>query len=305
MKTEQFWNYNEKASMTMREFFAEFTDDETCLQHLFNVRFGQNYVCPKCNREAKWYRIKAERAFSCQWCGHHIHPTVDTPFEDTRTPLQLWFYAIYLFTTSRHGVPAKELQRQLGVTYKTAWRIGHQIREHMSFVDGENVLSGDVEVDETFIGGKVKGVVGRRAAVQKTIVFGMLQRDGEVMTKVINGLSGKEILPHIDKNVAKGSTIHSDEFNTYRTVKRMGYTHKKVNHSIKQYVKGDCHTNGIENFWKQFKASVKGSHVHISKKYMGNYTKEFEYRFNNRKNPKAMFPALISSFVKPSKKRLA
>lgn len=115
--------------ITVQQFFKLYKDDEACLVHLFNVRFGQGHECPKCERAAKWYRIKAERAFSCQWCGHHLHPTVGTPFEKSRTSLQLWFYAIYLFTTTRHGVSGKELQRQLGVTYKTAWRMGHEIRK--------------------------------------------------------------------------------------------------------------------------------------------------------------------------------
>ena len=127
----------EKASATIQEFLAKFSTAEACLQHLFDTRFGQGHVCPSCNKKAKWYRIQAERAYSCQWCGHHLHPTVGTPFEDSRTPLQLWFYAIYLFTTSRHGVPAKELERQLGVTYKTAWRMADLIRKHMAQVDDE------------------------------------------------------------------------------------------------------------------------------------------------------------------------
>ena len=146
--------------LTIREFFKEFPDDETCLQHLFNVRFGQGYSCPKCERPSNWYRIKAERAYSCQWCGHHLHVTVGTPFEQTRTPLQLWFYAIFLFTTTRHGVSAKELQRQLGVTYKTAWRMGHEIRKHMAQVDGNDPIGGigkTVQIDETLVGGRITG----------------------------------------------------------------------------------------------------------------------------------------------------
>ena len=130
--------------LTTREFFKQFPDDESCLAHLFNVRFGQGFTCPSptCARPSNWYRIKAERAYSCQWCGYHLHPTVGTPFEQTRTPLQLWFYAIHLFTTTRHGVSGKELQRQLGVTYKTAWRMGHLIRQHMADVDGEAPIGG-------------------------------------------------------------------------------------------------------------------------------------------------------------------
>src|SRR5208282_4867406 len=161
----------ERPSITIREFMEQFSTDEVCLQHLFDARFGQGHTCPKCAKKANWYRFKAERAFACQWCGHHLHPTVGTPFEDTRTPLQLWFYAIYLFTTSRHGVPAKELERQLGVTYKTAWRMARLIREHMADVDGEFPLSGDVEIDETYIGGKHKGAYG---GIGKATVLGMM-----------------------------------------------------------------------------------------------------------------------------------
>lgn len=146
----------ETKPQNIAQFFMQFLDDETCLQHLFNVRFGQGYECPSCERPSKWFRIKAERAYSCQFCGHHLHPTVGTPFQQTRTPLQLWFYAIYLFTTTRNGVAAKELERQLGVTYKTAWRMADLIRKHMADVDGDAPL-GDllraVEVEETYIGG--------------------------------------------------------------------------------------------------------------------------------------------------------
>lgn len=178
-----------KASIPVRDFFKKFPTDESCLVHLFNIRFGQGHECPKCLTRAKWYRIEAERAFSCGSCGHHIHPTVGTPFEDTRTSLQMWFYAIYLFTTSRHGVSGKELQRQLGVTYKTAWRIGHQIRQHMAAVDGEEKLGGSVdiavEIDETYVGGKSLGRGHKRKLDNKTIVMGMLERDGDLMTRIV------------------------------------------------------------------------------------------------------------------------
>jgi transposase len=119
------------------QFCKQFPTDEACLEHLFNVRFGQAHTCPKCDREAKWHSLASEQAYSCQWCGHHIHPMVGSIFEKSRTTLQLWFYAIYLFTTSRHGVSGKELQRQLGVTFKTAHRMGMLIRKNMAEIDGE------------------------------------------------------------------------------------------------------------------------------------------------------------------------
>jgi transposase-like protein len=167
---------------TIREFFKQFPDDEACLQHLFEIRFGQGYECPKCERPSNWYRIEAERAYSCQWCGHHLHVMVGTPFEQTRTPLQLWLYAIFLFTTTRNGVAAKELERQLGVTYKTAWRMASLIREHMANVDSDEVMLVGPdqvgEIDKTIVGGsvsgKAQGYIGN-----DTVVVGMLERDGK------------------------------------------------------------------------------------------------------------------------------
>ena len=127
---------------TVQEFFQKFPDDDTCLDHVMNTRYGNPLDCPKCGKHGKFHRLRKEPAYACQWCGHRIYPMVGTPFERTRTPLQKWFYAMYLFTTSRHGVPAKELQRQLGVTYKTAWRMGHEIRKYMGAVDGDGPLDG-------------------------------------------------------------------------------------------------------------------------------------------------------------------
>jgi transposase len=287
-------------TMTVRQFFKQFPDDKTCLEHLFNIRFGQGHVCPKCEREAKWYALDKVRAYACQWCGHHIHPTVDTPFEASRTSLQLWFYAIYLFTTTRHGVSAKELQRQLGVTYKAAWRMGHEIRKHMADVDGEDPLSGIVEVDETYVGGKKKGKRGRGAG-GKTVVFGMMERDGKVMTKIVPDAKRNTLQPHIIENVEQGSEIQSDEWFAYRGIAGKGFEHQTVEHGKGQYAVNGVHVNGIEGYWSMLKKGIRSTHIHVSGKHMEKYTKEFEFRFNSRKNPDQMFPALISSFRKPSK----
>lgn len=281
---------------TIRQFFKKYPDDETCLKHLMKVRFGGTKLeCPKCGRNAKFYRIKAERAYSCQFCGHHIHPTVGTPFERSRTPLQLWFYAIYLFTTTRSGVSAKELQRQLGVTYKAAWRMGHEIRKHMARVDGDDPLSGTVEVDETMIGGKRKGKRGRGAA-GKTVLFGMIEKDGDVMTKVVPDVRRKTLQPIIEANVEKGSEIHSDEWRAYTDLASKGYEHETVNHAQGEYVNGDTYVNTIEGYWSRLKSSIKGTHTHVSPKHLSSYSGEFEYRYNSRKNPSEMLPELLSTF---------
>ncbi len=287
---------------TIRQFFAQFPDDETCLAHLFSVRFGQGHTCPKCKRAAKWYPIKAEKAFSCQWCGHHIHPMVGTIFQKSRTPLQLWFYAVFLFTTTKHGVSGKELQRQLGVTYKTAWRMGQMIRKHMAEIDGEHPLGGEgqvVEIDETMVGGVSKGGKRGRGAPNKTIVFGMMERGGDVMTKVIPNVRAKTMIPIIEANVVKGSDIETDELKSYSGLVAKGYGHATVNHSAGEYVSADGVTvNGMENFWRHLKCSIKGTHISVSPKYLDRYAKEFEYRFNRRKRQASMLPELLSSFAK-------
>lgn len=287
---------------TIREFFKLFPSDDACLKHLFEVRFGQGHVCPKCEREAKWYPLQAERAYSCQWCGHHIHPTVGTLFENSRTPLQLWFYVIFKFTQTRHGVSAKEVQRELGVTYKCAWRMCRMIREHMAEIDGEDLLGGEgehVEVDETVVGGYRRGGKRGRAGDNKTVVFGMLQRGGEIVTHVVPDVRRATLLPLIEKYVRPETSIHADELKSYDGLEKKGYYPKRVNHSAGEYVGFDGATvNAIENFWRHLKCSINGTHVWVSPKYLATYAKEFEYRFNRRGQPEAMFSELVSSFPK-------
>lgn len=290
--------------LTTMQFFRQFPDDETCLQHLFNVRFGQGYACPSCNRPSNWYRIKAERAYSCQWCGYHLHPTVGTPFEQTRTPLQLWFYAIHLFTTTRHGVSAKELQRQLGVTYKTAWRMASLIREHMANVDGDKPIGGfmkRVEIDETFVGGHTEGGQGGKG---KSVVFGMLERGGDIVVEVVPDRRSGTLLPMIRDNVKRHTEIHTDEHRAYGGLGTMGYWHKTVNHSVDEYVSPTGTTvNAIESFWRHLQASISGTHISVSPKYLARYAKEFEYRFNRRNAAASMFPELVSTFQPLKPKR--
>lgn len=284
--------------LTIREFFKKYPDDDTCLQHIFNCRFSNNYNCPKCGKSTKWHKLKSQRAYSCQCCGHHLHPTVGTPFERSRTPLQLWFFAIYLFTTTRNGVSAKELQRQLGVTYKCAWRMGHEIRQHMAEVDGDDPLSGHVEIDEAYIGGKddTMGRPGKNS--NKTAVLGMVEREGRVITKVVDDAKGSTLHPQIEKHVEKGSTVSTDEYNAYKKLRDMGYDHGTVMHAIEQWTNGIHHTNSLEGYWAHLKKAISSTHIAVSKKHLQSYLGEFEYRYNSRSNPEKMFPELISSFSK-------
>lgn len=284
---------------TIAQFFKRFPDEETCLNHLFDVRFGQGFECPRCERASKWFRIKAERAYSCQWCGHHLHPTVGTPFEKTRTPLQLWFYAIFLFTTTRNGVAAKELQRQLGVTYKTAWRMADLIRKHMGDVDGDNLLGGAgevVEIDETLIGGSVEGK-GSGYKGNKTVVVGMMEGGGEVVTKVVTSRHREPMERLVLDNVHPGATVATDEFGSYRRLDTLGFDHVTVQHKKGQYTTPNGGgVNSIEGFWAQLKRSINGTHIHVSRKHLWKYAKEAEYRFNRRHVPSSMMDELLSTF---------
>lgn len=279
---------------TVQDFFRQFPDDDACLDHLMQLRHGNPRDCPKCDKHGKFHRLRKEPAYACQWCGQRIYPMVGTPFERSHTPLQKWFYAMYLFTTSRHGVPAKELQRQLAVTYKTAWRMGHEIRKFMAAVDGDDDLSGHVEADETMIGGYRPGKRGRGAA-GKTVVFGMLERGGDVMTRVVRDVRRHTLEAHILDKIKAGSRISTDELSSYRALARHGYKHEAVNHSIEEWARGDVHVNSLEGFWSRLKNSILGTHVHVSRKHLPKYLGEFEFRYNMRKSPEFMFPRLLLS----------
>lgn len=285
-----------KHTFTINDFLKQFPDDSSCLEHLMKVRHGESMDCPKCGKHGRFSRVKKIPAYQCAWCGHHVHPMAGTPFASSHTPLQKWFYAMYLFTTSRHGVPAKELQRQLGVTYKTAWRMGHEIRKYMGKVDGDSGLSGHVEVDETFIGGKVDVVPGSSRFTNKAVVFGMAERGGNLMTKVVPNVRTKTLIPIIEGNVTRGSTISSDEYRAYRNLRKAGYTHGACKHNIRQWVNGIHHTNTLEGYWSRLKNSIKGTHVHVSKKHLAKYLGEFEYRYNMRSTPSRMFDRLLMAF---------
>ena len=281
---------------THYEFYQQFPNDEACLHHLMVTRYGGTEInCPKCNEYGRFYRESRDPAYICQHCKHHIFPSAGTFMHRTHLPLHKWFLAMHLFSTSRDGVAAKELERQLGVSYPTALRVAHKIKEHMADVDGEWPLDGDVEADETYIGGKRSGGKRGRGAPGKTVVFGMVERGGDVMAKVVPDVKKKTLLPIVQDNVAAGSTVHTDELRSYNGLSKAGYTHRTVNHGIGQYVDKGSHVNGIEGFWSRLKLSIRGTHVHVSVKHLNKYLKEFEFRYNYRKQPELMFPTLLAS----------
>ncbi len=209
---------------TVRDFFNRFPDDDACLAHIMEVRYGLREECRKCSTTATFHKLAKRKAYSCSHCGNHVYPCAGTIFEHSRTSLQIWFYAIFLFVTTRHGVSGKELQRHLGVTYKTAWRMGQQIRKLMIGADGFEVLRGHVELDEAYVGG---GRVGKRGwgAAGRTIVFSMKKREGRMNAEVIPNVRKITLRDATLRNVEPGSTVSTDELMSYGLLADDGYRH--------------------------------------------------------------------------------
>jgi transposase-like protein/predicted RNA-binding Zn-ribbon protein involved in translation (DUF1610 family) len=284
---------------TLRQFQDRFPTENSCLDHLFQVRYGTDFDCPKCGRLAKYSRVTKRRSYQCNWCAHQLYPTAGTPFDRTRTSLRDWFYVMFLFTTTRNGVAAKRVQREIGVTYKTAWRMCDQIRKYMAALDRDDALGGPgevVEIDETYIGGKERG---KGSKDNKTIVLGMMENDGAVTTRIIENVRRVTLWGEICKTVLPGSIIHTDELVSYKSISLRGYRHMTVNHSEGRYVSDyGCTTNSIEGFWAMLKRGISGTHIHVSPKHLWKYLGEFEYRWNMRTVPHLMLDRLLRSFVR-------
>src|SRR6185503_14450901 len=285
---------------TVNHFNEQFPDDESCLEWLKEQRMpGGITHCDKCGVERKHHRVTGRPAYACDYCGTMVSPMAGTIFHKSPTPLRLWFYAMYLMSATRCGISAKQIQRETGVTYKTAWRMFKQIRTLMS----EDVsLEGEaVECDESYIGGKAKNKhLGKRGGTgrstdEKTPVFGMVERGGKVAAYVTKDVKATTILPIIKEKILPESIVYTDEYTTYDNVKWMGqsYDHRRINHSQKVYVCGDIHTNTIEGFWSLLKRGIGGVYHQVSAKYLQMYCDEYAYRYNRRFSEKPMFTSLL------------
>ena len=282
---------------TIKDFDKQFPTNDACLEFLFNARYPQGAFCEKCGKITPHYRIADRKVFSCQSCGSHISPTANTIFHKSDTPLLSWFHAMFLMSSTKTGISAKQLQRELGVTYKTAWRMFKEVRKLMT--DNVNPLSGQVEVDETYVGGKSHGTRGRGASC-KTIVMGMVERQGNAITKVIPNVQANTLLPMIERNVEKSNktVVYTDELPSYNHVERLGYAHEIVQHSAKQYVNGVVHVNTMESLWGTIKRGIDGVIHSVSPLYLQSYLDSYIYRYNHRKDETPMFLSLLNQVSK-------
>ncbi|MDA1280760.1 MAG: IS1595 family transposase [Chloroflexi bacterium] len=252
------------AKYTIKDFNIQFPDEAACLDYLRDARWPNGIHCETCDRITKHHKVASRKSYSCDNCGHHVHPTAGTIFNKSRTPLTSWFYAIYLMASTRCGISAKQLERELGVTYKTAWRMFKEIRKLMQ--EDIDPFSGQVEVDETYIGGKRRGKRGRGAA-GKTIVAGVVERKGSVVAVTVPDVKRVTLEPIIKAQVKpETATVHTDEMHSYNNLSGLGYTHERVKHSSNVYVVGTSHTNTVEGFWSLVKRGIDGVYHSVSGK---------------------------------------
>lgn len=295
------------SELSVVEFWREFPDDAACLDRLWRERHapdGHHARCPVCERERKFHRIKTRASYACDSCGKHLHPMKGTIFEKSTTSLQLWFYAMFLMASTRCGISAKQLERELGVSYKTAHRIFKLIRtELMHDRDGDQ-LSGYVEVDETSWGGKPRNKLKGYAEVAKhregkATVLGMVERGGKVRLRVIPSRRGPALSREVRANVNPASIIFTDDWRPYRPLKREFVGHRVINHSAGRYVEGDVYTNTIEGFFGNLKTGMRGAYKKVSPKYLQSYLDEYAWRYNARHDGLSMFEQLLARAVAP------
>jgi len=290
---------------TLRDFEKQFPDDDACLEWLKNYLYPDGIFCETCGKVTKHHKVASRKSYSCDYCGHHVHPTADTIYHKSSTPLRLWFYAVYLMASTRCGISAKQIEREIGVTYKTAWRMFKQIRSMLS-EDGGEPLSGKVEVDETYMGGKAKNMhawkreqkIQGRGAVGKVPVVGAVQRGGRVVAKTAENAKAETLLPFVKEHVMPESTVFTDEHAGYNDVASSGYAHKRVHHSAKVYVLGDAHTNTMEGFWSLVKRGIGGVYHNVSAKYLQTYFDEYSFRYNRRHDAEPMFLSFLRQVEK-------
>jgi len=289
---------------TVAHFNAEFPSDGACLEHIKNERWPNGVTkCEKCDADRKHHRVSGRTAYACDYCGTHIYPLAGTIFEKSTTSLRTWFYAIYLMGSTRCGISAKQIQRETGVTYKTAWRMFKQIRTLMS--EDLRLEGPAVEMDETYYGGVRKYGTGRpmRGDSKKTPVVGIVERKGRAVARATSDITGATLMGLVREHVLPESMIYTDELKTYGGIealrdkasieKPLGYRHRRINHSAKVYVIGDIHTNSVEGFWSLIKRGIGGVYHSVSQKYLQSYLDEYSFRYNRRDQGNLIFKSIL------------
>jgi transposase-like protein len=277
------------------DLYTKFPNEAECQAFLAQRRWGKEITCPKCGTiGVKVYKLKSGR-LKCADCRQPFTVRVGSVFEDSKIPLQKWFFAIYLCTSLKKGMSSIQLSKYLGVTQKTAWFMLQRIRYVFETGSFEK-LSGEVEMDEAYIGGKDsnkhaikrtkyltgKGSQGFGSKNSKTPVVGMVERGGEVHAVVTKDTGSATLMSLARRHIDINATVYTDEHMPYRTLPKIGFKHESVNHGVKEFVNGMASTNSAEGFWSHLKRGIDGIYHHVSPKHLQKYCDEYTYRWNTR-----------------------
>ncbi len=282
-----------KQPKTLLEAVQYFSDLDVATQHVAATRWPDGPVCPKCGvLDKNHYYLKSRRVWKCRACKKQFSVKVGTIFEDSPIGLNKWLPAMWIIANAKNGVSSCEIHCAIGVTQKTAWFMLHRIRLAMQHGSLEK-LSGHVEADETYIGGKARNMhkskreqkIQGRGASGKVAVMGLLERHGKVKTKIVPDTTSRTLQVEVRQNVQPGSEVHTDALRSYRGLDPE-YVHNVVDHA-ERYVDGHVHTNGLENFWSLLKRSLKGTYVSVEPYHLFRYLDEQAFRFNEREGKDA------------------
>jgi len=289
---------------TLQEAIAYFSDSDRCFEYAVKLRWPNGKItCPRCGSDKHSF-ISTRRLWWCKGCKQQFTMKVNTIFEDSPLGMDKWMTALWLLVNCKNGISSCEVARDLGVTQKTAWFMLHRLRLAMQ-TGSFSKLGGEVEVDETFIGGKARNMhpqkkslrVTGRGGKDKVPVMGILERGGEVRTAIVPSRKKKVLQNEIKKHVKAGSALYSDALRSYDGLDSE-FAHKVIDHAV-AYVDGKVNTNGLENFWSLLKRSLKGTYVSVEPFHLFRYLDEQSFRFNNRKemNDSERFEEVMSQVL--------
>jgi transposase len=299
--------------MTYTDFLRLFPDNNACMDYLRDRFYPAGAACPNCGKATKFHRVRGRSAYACQYCRHQVYPTAGTVFHKSTTSLQLWFWAIFLMSSTRCGISAKQLEREIGVTYKTAHRMFKQIRTLLA-EDDDEPLDGEVEVDETLWGGKPRAgdtakymvpsdwnrhkAAHRWIAANKSTVFGMVERGGRVHVEIVPDRQGPTLKGRVVERVLPSAMIFTDEYRAYRGLRDHFAGHQRIMHKQKIYVHGNVHTQTIEGFFGLLKNGIRGVYHAVSTTYLQSYLDEYAWRYNHRHDDQPMFWSILEGVRK-------